>query len=126
MGSLRKYFGEQGNGQATGQGGQHPGRLFWPGTLEGYPVLAENAGHVRQEEIENVELQSTFYSGWFNLVDEAQKAKFDQVMDRISNNWYVLKNRKDHYDEKTGHYRVWLEWCQIYGRLPHQAELTDD
>ena len=54
----------------------------------------------------------------FELWDSDQKAEFDDIQDKILNNWYALQHRADHWDEEKKHYRVWLEWCQIYGVIP--------
>jgi len=110
--SLHKYFGEQGP--------QHGGyNLQWPGTLDGFPVIGgRNKPDLKQEELENIEEQRDFKSQMFNLWDPDQKREFDSVSDRIINGWYRLLKRSDHWDEANNHYRVWLEWYQVYGMIP--------
>jgi len=110
-GSMLKYFRERG-------GNDHGGALFWPGTLDGFPFRGQAAPHLRQEEIAQVALALDFKSQMFCLWDQAQKAMFDEIMDRIVNGWYMQHRREDIYEADHNHYRVWLEWIQIYGETP--------
>lgn len=112
--STQKYHGEAG-------GWQHGGhRLNWPGTMDGFPVIGGVGGpsDLKQEELENIDLQYDFKSKMFVLWEPEQKAEFDDINDKIVNGWYRLLKRSDHWDEENKHYRVWLEWFQIYGMLP--------
>ncbi len=112
--SFRKYFDE-----LTGQ--QHGGAsLNWPGTLEGFPVMGATADHanLKKEELENLDLRFDFKSKMFELWDEKQKAEFDDINDKIVNGWYRLVKRADNWDDEHKHYRVWLEWFQVYGMIP--------
>lgn len=112
--SLRKFFGEQG-------GSQHgDARLNWPGTLEGFPVLTPPgvSADLKKEELENLDLRFDFKSRMFELWDEKQKEEFDDVNDKIVNGWYRLLRRNDNWDEEHKHFRVWLEWFQVYGMIP--------
>lgn len=112
--SIHKYHGEAG-------GPQHGGaRLHWPGTMDGFPVASAGGlfPDLKQEEVENLDLQYDFKSSMFALWDEQQKAAFDEINDKIVNGWYRLLKRSDHWDEEHKHFRVWLEWFQIYGMLP--------
>ena len=112
----RKYFGEN-------EENLHGGRLHLPGTPDGFPVLT-SAGQnslfngIKQEELENIEYRLYFKSKMFELWDPQQKAEFDEINDRIVNEWYALRRREDHWDDEKKHFRVWLEWCQIYGVIP--------
>lgn len=111
--STRKYFDEV----SGSQHGQH--RLQWPGTPDGFPVLTgSGTANLKQEELDNIDYRLDFKSKMFELWDAAQKAEFDDIQDKILNNWYGLQHRTDHWDEEQKHYRVWLEWCQIYGVIP--------
>ena len=112
--STRKYFKET-------SGDQHGAyRLQWPGTPEGFPVLAGNGPppNLKQDEFENIDFQLDFKSKMFELWDAAQKAEFDDINDKIVNGWYMLQKRSDHWDDERKHFRVWLEWCQVYGMAP--------
>jgi len=114
--TTRKYFGEIENSH-------HNGRLQWPGTPDGFPVLmsansSAALGGIKQEELDNIEYRLDFHSKLFELWDPVQKAEFDEINDRVINNWYSLRKREDHWDDDKKHYRVWLEWCQIYGVIP--------
>lgn len=112
--STQKYHGER----AGWQHGEH--QLNWPGTMDGFPVIGGPGGFpdLKQEEVENIDLQYDFKSKMFVLWDPSQKAEFDDINDKIVNGWYRLLKRSDHWDEENKHYRVWLEWFQIYGMLP--------
>jgi hypothetical protein len=111
--SLKKYYGDLG-------GPQHGNdRLHWPGTLDGYPVRGSAAQvDLKKEETENLELNLDFKSKMFELWDPAQKAEFDDINDKIVNGWYLLQRRNDNWDEEHKHFRVWIEWAQVYGMLP--------
>jgi len=112
--STRKYFDEV-------SGAQHgQNKLHWPGTPEGFPVLMGpgQAPNLKQEETDNIDYRLDFQSKMFELWDPAQKAEFDNINDKILNQWYGLQLRENHWDEEKKHYRVWLEWCQIYGVIP--------
>lgn len=111
--SLRKYHGEIGGTQ------HNNARLNWPGTLDGFPVIG--AGHrpdLKQDELENIDLQYDFKSRMFELWDPAQKAEFDDINDKMVNGWYRLLKRTDNWDDEHKHFRVWLEWAQVYGMIP--------
>lgn len=111
---IRKYYGEHGGSQHSNQ------QLYWPGTLDGFPVASHpgNAPDLKKEELENLELRLDFKSKMFALWDAAQKSEFDEINDKIVNGWYMLQKRSDHWDDEHKHYRVWLEWCQVYGMIP--------
>lgn len=113
--TTRKYHGEI-------SGSQHAGQLQWPGTPDGFPVLnysnTNRGAGVRREELEDIEYRFDYRSKMFELWDPEQKAEFDEINDRIINNWYSLRHRADNWDAEHKHYRVWLEWCQIYGVMP--------
>jgi len=111
--SLRKYHGEIGGTQ------HNNAQLNWPGTLDGFPVIG--AGHrpdLKQDELENIDLQYDFKSRMFELWDPAQKAEFDNINDKMVNGWYWLLKRTDNWDDEHKHFRVWLEWAQVYGMIP--------
>ena len=111
--NLKKYHRETTGPQHGDQ------RLFWPGTLDGFPALGPaTTTNLKKEEFEDLDLRYDFKSRMFELWDVSQKAEFDDINDRIVNGWYYLQKRSDHWDEEHKHYRVWLEWCQIYGMVP--------
>jgi hypothetical protein len=110
---LNKYHGEVGGPQHGNE------RLQWPGTMEGFPVVgAESRPNLKQEETENLDVRLDFKSKMFELWNPEQKAEFDDINDKIVNGWYMLQRRSDQWDDQNKHYRVWLEWCQVYGMLP--------
>lgn len=113
--SINKYHGLDRGGPRHGNQ-----NLFWPGTADGFPAIgpANVAANLKKEEFENLDIRLDFKSQMFELWDAAQKAEFDDINDRIVNSWYYLQKRSDHWDEEHKHYRVWLEWCQVYGMVP--------
>lgn len=113
---LAKYHNELG-------GSQHgDARLQWPGTMEGFPVLGNaTRTNLKQDEVENIDVRLDFKSKMFELWDAPQKTEFDNINDKIVNGWYMLQRRNDHWDEENKHFRVWLEWCQVYGMLPPKS-----
>lgn len=111
--SLRKFHSEMGGPQHNGA------QLSWPGTPEGFPVINRSGqADLKQDEVENLDLRLDFKSKMFELWDTAQKTEFDDINDKIVNGWYLLQKRSDTWAEEHKHYRVWLEWCQIYGMIP--------
>lgn len=108
---MLKFFQEQG-------GPAHGGNLFWPGTTEGFPFRGNVAPDLRQEEMQQIALALDFKSAMFCLWRAEDKAAFDDIMDRIVNGWFMQHKREDTWDPEHNHYRVWLEWVQIYGETP--------
>jgi hypothetical protein len=114
--SIKKYFGDLG-GPAHGND-----RLHWPGTADGYPVRGNSLPpDLKKEELDSIDLQLDFKSKMFELWDPVQKAEFDDVNDKIVNGWYLQQRRNDNWDDEHKHFRVWLEWAQVYGMLPPKA-----
>lgn len=115
--ALSKFHGEI-------AGPQHgDARLQWPGTLDGFPVIGRpgTTADLKKEELENVELRFDYKSQLFCLWLPEEKSAFDDINDKIVNGWYRLVKRADVWDDEHKHYRVWLEWCQVYGVLPAKA-----
>jgi hypothetical protein len=109
--STRKYHSEIG-------GPQHgDARLNWPGTMDGFPYVGD-PGDLKQQETEDIELQYDYKSRMFELWEPQQKAEFDDINDKIVNGWYRILKRTDNWDDEKKHFRVWLEWYQIYGMTP--------
>jgi hypothetical protein len=108
-GSMHKYFRDQG-----GSGTDHRGQLLWPGTADGFPVRTDGPiPDLRQAEYEDLPLALDFHSGEFCLWKPEDKARFDAVMDRIVNGWFMQHRRID--KESPDGLKVHLEWVQIYG-----------
>lgn len=74
--------------------------------------------NLKQDELENIDFRLDFKSKMFELWDEKQKTEFDDINDKMANGWYMLQKRADHWDDEHKHFRVWLEWCQVYGMIP--------
>lgn len=109
-GSMFKYFRDRG-----GAGSEHRGQLLWPGTADGYPVRTDGASapDLKQAEYDNLPLGLDFHSGDFQLWEPESKERFDAIMDRIVNGWYMRHVRID--KETPEGLKVHLEWVQIYG-----------
>lgn len=107
--SFQKYYGDKGGSRH----GDQP--LHWPGTLDGFPVRGATAPDLKQRETEDLPLTYDFKSKMFELWDTQQKQEFDEINDRIVNGWYRLLKRADNWDDEQKHFRVWMEWGQIYG-----------
>ena len=97
------------------RGGNGRSRLHWPGTIDGIPFRGANAPDLKDKEIDNIKLEADFKSQLFELWDPEQKAQFDEVNDRALAGWYRILRRFEHWDDERKHYRVWVEWCQLYG-----------
>lgn len=107
--TFQKYYGETGGPQH----GNQP--LHWPGTPDGFPFRGPMAPDLKQRETEDIPLVSDFKSRMFEMWDPVQKAEFDEINDKFLIGWYRLLKRSEHWDDEHKHYRIWMEWCQIYG-----------
>ena len=102
-------------------GAAHGGaNLLWPGTMDGFPVIGQPGvvPNLKQEELERAEERRDYKSRMFLLWEAEEKQAFDELLDRIINGWYRLLRRADTWDEEHKHYRVWIEWYQVYGVIP--------
>jgi hypothetical protein len=115
--STKKYFGDRGGPLHNNE------RLHWPGTSDGFPVVGGAAlpPDLKKEELDSLDLRLDFKSKMFELWDPIQKAEFDDVNDKIVNGWFLLQRRNDNWAPEHNHFRVWLEWAQVYGMLPPKA-----
>lgn len=91
--------------------------LHWPGTVDGYPVRGPKPPDLKQGEVEDIPLTADFKSHMFELWEPTDKQFFDAVNDKITIGWYRLLKREDRWDDDKKHFRVWMEWLQIYGAL---------
>lgn len=110
-GSMLKFFQDRG-------GDDHGGPLHWPGTPEGFPFRGQQIPQLQGDEAYNIPLALDYKSDLFKLWEPEDKARFDQVMDRIVNGWYMQHRRKDIEVDGQILPAVWLEWVQIYGESP--------
>lgn len=113
VGSMMQFFRDRG-----GPNTEHGNYLFWPGTVDGFPVRSNQAPHLRQHELESLPLSLNFRSRMFRLWEPTDKRAFDQVMNCIINTWYREHKRYDTWVPEQQAYLVWLEWIQIYGEIP--------
>ena len=110
MPQLLKFFADNGGPES-----EHGKPLHWPGTPEGFPYRGDNPPLAKRHEMDDMAHVLDFKSEMFELWDPPSKARFDAIMDRIKNGWYVQCRRDDRWLEDKRHYSVWLEWVQIYG-----------
>lgn len=113
-GSMRQFFNDRG-----GPGTDHGNYLFWPGTIDGYPVRGSQAPHLKREELETLAIALDYRSQGFRLWIPEEKQAFDTVMNRIVNGWYMQHKRFEHWQPDHAAYFIWLEWVQIYGEVPN-------
>ena len=111
--SMLKFFDEAGGAES-----EHGGKLHWPGTQDGYPFRGDTVPHLKEDEIDNIALALDYKSEMFELWDPAAKKRFDAVMERIVNGWYMQHKRRDIVVEGQLLPAVWLEWVQVYGETP--------
>jgi hypothetical protein len=109
--SLLKFFSDKG-------GEDHDGHLFWPGGPDGLPFRGDVVPDLRKGEMDELPIVASFRSRMFCLWEEDDKAEFDKIMEREAAGWYSIRKRYDHYEEAHKHYRVWLEWLQLYNEAP--------
>lgn len=113
MGSIFKYFGEQGGPNST-----HKGALHWPGTMDGFPFRGDQIPDLKADEIEDVPPVLDFHCGTFKLWIPEELEKYQEIRDRAANGWYNIQFI--HRDtSKHDQISVYLEWIQIYGELPN-------
>lgn len=112
-GSMMKYFQDQG-----GPGSSHGGRLHWPGTADGFPFRGDHAPNLQGDEFANIPLALDYHSDAFCLWVPEQKARHDEIMDKIVNGWFMQHRRVERWIEQHTGLWVWLEWVQIYGETP--------
>ena len=111
--TILKYFGDRG-----GDGSSHDGLLHWPGTLDGFPFRGPDIPNLKQDELEALPLSIDFRCRTFELWDEADLAAYTDIRDKAANEWYQVVHIDRHYDKENKHWRIYLEWYQVYGELP--------
>lgn len=111
--SVLKYVGEQSS--------EHGGNLCWPGA-HGFPLRGAAPTLTQAEYEENLEVQNDFHSEEFDLSVEEQKQRYDAIMDRVVNGWYILHYKEPPTrDPTTGKRIAFLEWSQRYGAVAPSA-----
>lgn len=103
------------------QGSRHPGVLHWPGDLDGFPVLSRDGSLpplLKNDELEDIERTATFHSRMFCLWDEQDHAEYVEIMTRAAMGWFIIKCQERIYEAEQKHFRVYLEWLQVYSEVP--------
>lgn len=106
--SIVKYVGEQ-------SPASHGSPLFWPG-VGGFPFRGPTAPSLKESELDDVQVVQDFHTGEFDLGDADAKSRYEQVMDRVVNGWYVCWYREVYRDPQTGKRVAYVEWTQRYGQ----------
>lgn len=85
--------------------GLHFGRI----NEDGLPFEGEVRPR-REQEYDEMAIVRTFHHKFFELGNPEDMKKYDEVMDRVFNNWYEQKciQRFIEFNGKMCHY---LEWC---------------
>jgi len=82
------------------------------------PEGVESLADLQGDEFANIPLALDYKSDAFHLWIPEEKARYDSIMDRVVNGWFMQHRRFEKWiDEQCGLY-VWLEWVQIYGETP--------
>lgn len=108
-GSLSKYWHVRQDRQGV--------PLYWPGTLDGYPLRGQMPPTTKQHEYEDIPLVYDASGSIFEL--PAQMAEYLEVIDKCANGWWQL--RQDQFlgwdSEKKVLYRF-VQWLEIHGEVP--------
>ena len=96
----------------------HPGRLTWPGTTLGYPLLGNAPAMTRDSEVANIPHKFVYYTKMFKLWEEEDRNLYNWVMERVTNHWFILRDREKVWDQKHQGFMIHLEWTQTYGVAP--------
>jgi len=115
-GSLSKYFGMRAD-----EDGQ---KLFWPGTLEGFPLRSPAPPTTTQDEFEKIPLVYDAKVKALQLPRDVEE--YQRIIDRCANGWYVLRHERiSEYDKEKECYYVLLQWLEIYGETPPEKSFAD-
>lgn len=58
-----------------------------------------------------------FFSETFDLSDPAQRQKYQEIVDRCINGWYIILYRHFNHSEHSNYPSVYLEWIVPYREL---------
>lgn len=95
----------------------HGDVLYWHGTQNGFPVRGQPTDPLlKQDEIDELPLETLFQSRMFKLWEPQDKIDFDYVRQRCTAGWFRELKRADTYIPEHNHFQVWLEWIQVYGK----------
>ena len=103
-GSLKKYFSQSTDGSGN--------KLYWPGTIDGYPVRGMPS---LTTDREYSEIPVVYDAKCAILELPADQARYEEIIDKCANGWFHLRHEKIDYDTAKGVYRVFLQWLEIYG-----------
>lgn len=114
LGSMAKYFADRG-----GPASEHNGKLHWPGTADGFPFRGDQIPDLRGREHAEIPLVLDHHSDLFRLWEPEEKARYDQIQDRIANGWYIQRRLREIVVDGQLWPAMYLEWAQIYGENPN-------
>jgi hypothetical protein len=115
--SLVKYFDQHGEDS----GGR--GKLsFNRADLDGAPFRGRNHPLLKDDEYEDM-AERVYDAGVeiFDMSDDEDKAKYQEIIDRIRNGWYELIYRRIDFIEEERRYVAYIEWASKHMELPPAA-----
>lgn len=92
--------------------------LWWPGGPDGFPFRGQKPPSTTESEYENMKLGGKFRCRVFYLANEDDFREYAAIRDKCANGLYAPVDRDRIWDEKTGNYRVYLEWVELGYDLP--------
>ena len=110
--SLFKYFGERG-------GDGHGGELQWARTPGHYPFRNFNQPALTEAQLEIIEETVDFHCRVFELWEPEQLQEYQDIRDRCANGWYRVLYIDRQMDSERKHWRIYLEWVQVYEEVPN-------
>jgi len=109
-GSLFKYIDQRQDDQGRS--------LFWPGSQEGFPFRGEKPPNLTDNEYENLRLFCDAFVDTFYMNDPEHKKRYQEILDRVANGWYFIRDRDRRWDDDKKCYVIFLEWIQVYAETP--------
>lgn len=97
--------------------------LQWPGTMDGFPVRAEKPAATTREEYERLQHQFDFHSEVLTLPTD--KARYEEVKDRIANGLWLQSQEQIHFVPQDKTFIVFLSWIEPYGCPPPPGAADD-
>lgn len=104
-----KYFGAE-------DPALHGGRIV--GYANGLPVRGEVPPSLTDEEYDELERVCDFKCQIFRLWVDEEREQYIQIMDRVANQRFSLRDRRVREVEGQEYPAIYLEWTQIYAQAP--------
>lgn len=88
--------------------------FHWYASDGSTPIKHDPRKILRTEELENLVVQHDFDCRLFDCANEEDMAAFREILDRVSNGWYVITKRMDSWPPAKSHPVFWVEWIVRY------------